>query len=127
MLKSTELYIRHYKEVNQKSSYLKALKISLEKNQLRVLLHSYKIKKMIHTLEIYADIADFVFTHKEARIFISLDDNQTSNFERLVRDIDGERVLIVTEGNLKKDSIEYKLSLIIDNLLNIERKEEILK
>jgi len=33
-----------------------------------------------------------------------------------------KRFKIVKEGQLKKDSIEYQLSLVMDNLLNIERR-----
>jgi len=113
--------LRHYREVSNKEGYIKSLKSAFEKNNLLDSVYLYKTKKMINTLEIYADIADFISSNKEANIFISLDDNQTSNFERLVKDINGERVLVVKEGKLKKDSVEQKLSLIIDNLLNIER------
>ncbi len=119
--------LRHYKEVNDKNTYLKALKKSINKNCLHNSLYSCKIKKMISTLEIYADIADFIFSNKNSKIFISLDDNQVSNFERMVRDIDGEKVRIIREGKLKRGSVEQRLSLIIDNLLNIERKDEVRK
>ena len=113
--------IKHYKEVNQKNQYIKAVRKMFDKYNIIGYFHSYKIKKMVQTLEIFADIADFIVTHKDSLIFISLDDNQSSNFERLVKDIDGRRVLVVNEGKLRKDTIEHRLSLIIDNLLNLER------
>ncbi len=35
--------------------------------------------------------------------------------------IGGENNKVVRESKLKEDSLEYKLSLVIDTLLNIER------
>ena len=40
---------------------------------------------------------------------------------KIFKEIDGRRIKIVKEGKLKKDSKEYKLSLIIDTLLNLKR------
>ena len=44
-----------------------------------------------------------------------------SNFERFVEVIDGKDTKVVKESEIKKGSFEYKLSLILDSLLNIER------
>ncbi|MBS3066074.1 hypothetical protein J4229_03460 [Candidatus Pacearchaeota archaeon] len=44
-----------------------------------------------------------------------------SNFEKLVRIIDGNNTKVVKENELKNGSIEYKTSLVLDSLLNIER------
>ena len=113
--------IKHYKEVNKKSQYMKAIRKMFDKHNITDYFRAYKIKKMVQTLEIFADIADFIVTNKYSKIFISLDDNQSSNFERLVKDIDGDKVLVVKEGKLRNNSFEHRLSLIIDNLLNLER------
>lgn len=113
--------IKHYKEVNKKSQYLKAIKKMFDKYNITNYFSLYKIKKVMQTLEIFADIADFIVSHKDSLIFISLDEHQSSNFERLVKDIDGNKVLVINEGKLRKDTIEHRLSLIIDNLLNLER------
>ncbi len=113
--------IKHYKEVNQKGQYIKAIKKVFDKCDITNYFLKYKIKKMVQTLEIFTDIADFIVSHKDSSIFISLDDHQASNFERLVKDIDGKKVVVINEGKLRKDTIEHRLSLIIDNLLNIER------
>ena len=113
--------IKHYKEVNQKNQYLKAIRKMFDKYNITDYFLKYKVKKMVQTLEIFADIADFIVTRKNSKIFISLDDNQSSNFERLVKDVEGNKVLVVKEGKLRKNSFEHRLSLIIDNLLNLER------
>jgi len=48
------------------------------------------------------------------------------NFEKLVKFVDGENIKVIKESQLKEYSPEYKISLILDNLLNIERlKNEI--
>ena len=111
--------IKHYKEVNHKSQYLKAIKRIL--SNINDYFLALKIKKLTSTLEIFADISDFIKNHGNSRIFISMDDKQSSNFERLVNIANKDNISVVKEGKLRKDSIEHKLSLIIDNLLNIER------
>jgi len=55
-------------------------------------------------------------------IFVSIDDHQYNAFIKLFAIMPHkEHVFIIKESNLKRESKEYKLSLIIDNLLNIER------
>ena len=43
---------------------------------------------------------------------------------KMVRLTDGNRTQVRRESQLKQGSVEYKLSLIIDNLLNIERRKQ---
>ena len=76
---------------------------------------------MIDSPEIYADIAVFLKKYHNCIVFISVDDKQYSNFERFVEVIDGKDTKVVKESELKKGSFEYKLSLILDSLLNIKR------
>jgi hypothetical protein len=37
---------------------------------------------------------------------------------------DGNKTEIVKESQMKNNSVEYQLSLVIDNILNIERKRK---
>ncbi|MBI2632721.1 hypothetical protein HYW75_06980 [Candidatus Pacearchaeota archaeon] len=113
--------IRHYKEVKHKKQYLKAIKRIFEKNDVANYFRAFKIKKIWQNLEIFADIIEFIKSYKHYLIFISIDDKHYSNFERLVKVVDSNNIFLIKEGNLRKDSIEFKLSLIIDNLLNLER------
>jgi len=116
----------HYKELKHKSAYLHSIKKLIDKNQIRPCLLRLKIKRVRETPEIYADLAQFLKEHANCLIFISVDDKQYSNFERLVEAIDGTNNKVVKESKLKKDSSEYKISLVLDTLLNIERlKHEI--
>lgn len=55
---------------------------------------------------------------KEFDYYIYID---YSNFERLVKIIDGTNTKIVKESELKKGTPEYQISLVLDNWLNIER------
>ncbi len=111
----------HYKELKNKSSYISSIKKVIEKNKIRSYFLKNKIKRTTHTPEIYSDILEFLKEYDNCIIFISVDDNQFSNFKRLVGIIDGENIKIVKESKLKKDSKEYKMSLVLDTLLNIKR------
>ncbi len=90
-------------------------------NEIREHLFKLKIKKVADSPEIYADIAVFLKNHDNCIVFISVDDKQYSNFERFVEVINGKTTKKVKESKLKKDSREYKISLVLDTLLNIER------
>jgi len=72
-------------------------------------------------MDIYLDILEFIKKNENCIIFISVDDHELPNFKKLVNFTNGEKTKIVEESNLKLGSIEYKLSLILDTLLNIER------
>lgn len=111
----------HYKELKCKSEYLHSIRSIIEKNKILSFLLKTKIRKTTETPEIYADILEFLKEHDDCLIFISIDDKQYSNFEKLVRVIDGSNIKVVKESKLKIDSKEYKISLVLDTLLNIER------
>ena len=83
-----------------------------------------KIRKTTSTLEIYSDILEFLKEHDNCLIFISVDNNQSVNFEKLVRIIDGTNIKVVRESQLRKDTFEYRINLVLDTLLNIERLKE---
>jgi len=59
--------------------------------------------------------------HDNSLVFISVDNKQYSNFERLVNIINGKTIKVVRESELKKGTFEYRTSLVLDTLLNIER------
>jgi uncharacterized circularly permuted ATP-grasp superfamily protein len=111
----------HYKELKCKSSYLKSIKSRIKKERIIQDILKVKIKEIRETPEIYADLVEFLHKHNNCLIFISVDNKQYSNFERLVKNLDGENKKIVKESQLKKDSKEYRMSLVLDTLLNIKR------
>ena len=112
---------RHYREARDRKIYLKNIKKTITREKINDYLFKLKIKKVIDSPEIYADIAVFLKRYHNCIVFISVDDKQYSNFERFVEVIDGKDTKVVKESELKKGSFEYKLSLILDSLLNIKR------
>jgi len=114
---------RHYREARDRKLYLKNIKNTISREKIKEDILKLKINKVINSPEIYADIAFFLKKNHNCIIFISIDDKQYSNFERFVEVIDGKDTKIVKESELKEGSLEYRLSLILDSLLNIERSK----
>lgn len=111
----------HYKEIKHKSAYIRSIRKVIEKNSVLSYTARMKIKRTRDTPEIYSDILEFLKEYNNCIIFISVDNKQYSNFERLVKIIDGSNATIVKESELKKGSAEYRISLVLDTLLNIQR------
>ena len=114
----------HYRDLKYKSSYLKSIKSLIEKNSLRSFFCKLKIRKTTETPEIYSDILEFLNTHQNCLVFISVDNKQYLNFEKIVKIIDGKNTKVVKESELKKDSFEYKISLVLDTMLNLARLKD---
>lgn len=115
----------HYKKIKHKKQYILAIKKRIVKENIKSFLLKYEIKEVRYNAEIFADILKFVKEHDNCVIFISVDNNQYEAFIKLFKIVPHKKhVVVVKENKLKKDSLEYKLSLIIDNLLNIKRKNE---
>jgi len=112
---------KHYRDSKFKKLYIKNINKTVKKDKIKDYFYKIKIREIKSTPEIYADLAEFITKHKN--IFISVDNSQYRNFKKFVNIIDGENILVKKESELKRDSIEHKLSLVIDNLLNIKRRE----
>lgn len=67
------------------------------------------------------DVLEFLKKHENCIIFISVDNRQYPAFRKMVNIIDGENIIIKQESELIKGTPEYQISLVLDNLLNIER------
>lgn len=79
---------------------------------------------MHKNIDIYSDILEFLKKNENCIIFISIDNSQYMTFRKIVHIIDGENIVIKRESELIKDTPEYKVSLALDNLLNIKRLEK---
>jgi len=112
--------LHHYKDIKYKKAYLQSVKKTLEKNRVADYLLKCRIKELKDNLSIFVEILDFVKKYENCRMFISIDDNQFIAFSRLLRMMQ-LNVATVNESRLKKGSVEHKLSLIIDTILNVER------
>lgn len=116
--------LKHYKNLKHKTEYLNSMKKLFAKNKVESYLLKHKIRKMHCNLEVYSDIMDFVKKHEHCIIFISIDNQQYRKFEKLVHIFDGKKTRIVKESELKRGTVEYQMSLIIDTKLNLERRKQ---
>ena len=116
------LKLHHYKDIKYKKAYLQSIKKVFEKDKIDDYLFKFKSKELKDNLSIYVDIIDFIKKYYDCKIFISVDNNQFNVFTKLLDMISHkEHIIVVKESSLKKGSVEYELSLIIDTKLNMER------
>jgi len=111
----------HYRKLKHKRAYLISIKKIIDKNEIRSYLCGLKIKKTEATPEIYSNILEFLKKHDNCLIFICVDNKQFINFKKLVKIIDGKNIKVIKESELKKDTFEYRISLVLDTLLNLAR------
>ena len=114
--------LRHYRESKNRKLYLKNVKQSFKTNYIENYFLKFQIKDKADSIEAYSDVLEFLKRHENCLIFISVDDNQFRSFKKLVGIIDSKSTKIVKESELKRGTPEYQISLVLDNLLNIQRK-----
>ena len=114
--------LRHYRDSKNRKLYLKNVKQSFKTDNIENYFLKFNVKGKADSIEIYSDVLEFLKRHDNCLIFISVDDNQFRNFKKLVGIIDCKSTKIVRESELKKGTPEYQISLVLDNLLNIERR-----
>ena len=113
---------RHYKEERRKRIYLMKIKREIKNSNLISSILKQKIKHIKDNLLVFAEIIEFVRKNDNCLIFMSVDNNQYRAFMRLLEIIPHkDHIIVRKESDLKRNSPEYKLSLIIDTMLNIER------
>lgn len=113
---------RHYKDNRHKKIYLLKIKREIKSSNLSQLLLRQKILSLKDNLLLFADVIGFIKSNCESFIFISVDDNHVRAFSRLLYMLPIRCNLIIRkESELKINSPEYRMSLIIDTMLNIER------
>ena len=111
----------HYKELKHKSSYIHSIKAIIEKNKVKDFFIKHKFKAMRQNMDIYLEVFDFIKKHQNCIIFVSIDDHEYPNFEKFVKIVDGSKTIVKPESKLIKNTPEYRASLVLDTLLNIER------
>ena len=79
---------------------------------------------MHQNMEIYSDVLEFLKKYDNCVIFISVDNRQYKAFNKLVGFVDGKYVFVKKESELVEGTPEYRASLVLDNMLNIERTKE---
>ena len=83
-----------------------------------------RLEKTSRNVELFIEILEFIKKHSNCIIFLSVDDYQFKKLKKLINLVDGSNTEIRKESQLKKGTPEYRLSLVIDNLLNIERRKQ---
>lgn len=114
---------RHYKGSRDRKIYLNHIKETIKREKIRKYFEKIKIMNVRDNVEVFAEVLDFVKKNESKIIFVSVDDFQFRAFKKLAMVLDGKRTEVVKESQLKKGTLEYQISLIIDNLLNIERRK----
>ncbi|MBI2668050.1 hypothetical protein HYX17_04770 [Candidatus Woesearchaeota archaeon] len=115
---------RHYKEVRNKKIYLKNIKKTIKRENIKSYFLKFGIKELYKNIDTYADVLKFIKKHENCIIFISVDNRQYKAFNKLVGFVDGKRVVVKKESELVEGTPEYQASLVLDNLLNIERLKQ---
>jgi hypothetical protein len=115
---------RHYKDASNKKLYLKNIKTTIKRENIKSYLLKLKMQDMHKNMELYLDILEFLKKHENCIIFISVDNRQYPNFRKMVNIIDGKKVIIKQESELIPGTVEHQISLVLDNLLNIERMQD---
>ena len=112
---------RHYRSARDKSLYLKNIKNTIRIENIKALFFKLKIKETPKNIEIYSDVLEFLKNHENCIIFISIDNSQYPVFKKIVNILDGKNVVVKQESELIEGTPEYRASIVLDNLLNIER------
>lgn len=115
------LRFRHYREAGNRKIYLKNVNKTFKRDNIKSYFLKVKIKEMRKNMEIYLDVLEFLKKHENCIIFISVDNRQYPAFRKMINIVDGEDVVVKQESELVKGTPEYQVSLVLDNLLNIER------
>jgi len=114
----------NYRELKHRKSYLHSIKSRIKKERVLSYFVKHKIRGLYRNAEIYTDVLDFINKHDNCIIFISIDNRQYKAFNKLVGFVDGKKIVVKKESELIKGTPEYKASLILDSLLNIERLKQ---
>jgi len=115
---------KHYREHRNKKVYIKHISNTIKRENIKEFFKKIKIAEVKKNLELFTEVLEFVKSHDNCIIFLCIDDYQFKKFRRLLHLVDGENTDIKKESQLKKGTPEYQTSLVIDNLLNIERRKE---
>jgi len=113
----------HYKNLKHKREYLNSIKKRFERDKIKSYLLKWKIRDLRENLDVFVDVVNFVKENNNCLIFVSVDDNQFRSFKKLVQIADGKFTVVVKESGLRKGTSEYQMSLIIDTMLNLERRK----
>jgi hypothetical protein len=104
--------------------YIKNIRKTVKRGGIRGYFLKLKIKNMSQNMDIYLDVLEFLRLYTNCIIFISVDNRQYPALKKMVFLADGNNTIVKQESELKEGTFEYQVSLVLDNLLNIERLKE---
>jgi len=111
----------HYRELKHKKAYINSINKIVDNYNICSNFCKLKIRKNEATPEIYSDILDFLKKNSNSSVFVCVDNKQFINFKKLVNIFDGNNIKVIKESELREYTAEYKLSLVLDTLLNLTR------
>lgn len=114
----------HYKTHKNKKLYIKHINDTIKRERIKSFFEKIKIARVDKNIDLFIEVLEFIKKHENCIIFLCVDDYQFKKLRKLIRLVDGGNVDIKKESQLKKGTSEYQTSLIIDNLLNIERRKK---
>jgi len=112
---------RHYRSSRDRKIYLKNAWKTISRENIKSYFLRFKIKEKNKNMEIYLDVFEFLKKHDNCIVFISVDNHEYSNFRKMVDIINGEKIVVKKESELREGTAEYQMSLVLDTMLNIER------
>jgi hypothetical protein len=113
----------HYRSHRNKKVYMKHINNTIKKENIKDFFEKIKIEKVDKNIDLFIEVLEFIKKHENCIIFLCVDDYQFKKLRRLLYLVDGGNTDVKKESQLKKGTPEYRTSLVIDNLLNIERKK----
>ena len=115
---------RHYKSQKNRKIYLNKIKETIKRQNITGHFEMINIEKIQKNLNLISDVLEFIKRNENCLIFLSIDDHQFKKLRKIISLIDGEKVDILKESQLKKGTPEYQVNLVLDNLLNIKRRDK---
>ncbi len=114
----------YYKGKRNRKVYLKHIAKTIRREKIKSYFERVEIMESRKNIELFTEVLEFIKRHEKCIIFLSVDDYQFKKLRKLLVLVDGENTDIMKESELKKGTPEYMVSLVIDNLLNIKRRQD---
>ena len=114
----------HYKTRKHRKVYIQHINSTIKREKITDFFEKIRIDKVNKNMDLFIEVLEFIKKHKNCIIFLCVDDYQFKKFRRLIHLIDGDNTEVRKESQLKKGTPEYQTSLVIDNLLNMERRKQ---
>jgi hypothetical protein len=114
----------HFKGHKNKKVYLQHINSTIKRESILSFFEKIKIDKLNKNVDLFVEILQFIKINDKCIIFLCIDDSQLKKLRRLVSLVDREKAEVKKESELKKGTPEYQISLVLDNLLNIERRRQ---